>query len=63
MTQLSHDSVVSKLSSVSDTAESMKINFVYDLAPWLSGVTDTAESKLNSVIDTAETAKTPLGQF
>ncbi len=51
-----------------------KLIFVYDLAPWLSGVTDiaesklsgvidTAESKLSSVIDTAESAKTPLSQF
>ncbi len=31
-----------------------KLIFVYDLAPWLSAVLDTAESKLSSVLDTTE---------
>ncbi len=32
----------------------LKLTFIYDLAPWLYGVVDTAESKLSDVIDTAE---------
>ncbi len=64
-----------KLSGVIvDTADSVKINFVYDLEPCLnsvtepaelklSGIVDTAESKLSCAIDAAESAKSPLSQL
>ncbi len=59
-TPLSHDSAVlltllSQIWEVSMTPQSQwKLIFLYDLTPWLSGVTDTPESKLSGAIDTAE---------